>query len=338
MATAAVDGGVAPSAVAAGEGVAVSPFEDGFGAQGDEGESRQKRGDGKGSDEVVLIVKYLHVERHGVGESADVAGDDRHRAEFAHGARVAQQHAVEQRPAHVGQRHSEEGAQARGAQGQRRLLLGRALFLHQRDQLAGDEREGDEDRRQHDAGHGEDDLEVPVVEPAGRTSPARRTAGRNTRPETTGETENGRSISVISRLLPRNSNLAIAQAADKPKTRLSGTAMAATRSVRRIADCVSGVGESWRRRRRAPRRSASAKTAKQRQHEEQRQEATDERDQRSSGRAAFRRDLTARRKAACRRRQASPNLRRLQAWIELMASRAAKEIASITVAMADAPA
>jgi hypothetical protein len=56
----------------------------------------------------------------------------------------------------------------------------------------------------------------------------------------TGLTEKGRSISVIRKLLPLNSNLAIAQAAQRPKTRLSGTAMAATRSVRRIAATVSG--------------------------------------------------------------------------------------------------
>ena len=56
----------------------------------------------------------------------------------------------------------------------------------------------------------------------------------------TGETEKGRSISVIRKALPLNSNLAIAQAAATPKTRLSGTEIAATRSVRRIADSVSG--------------------------------------------------------------------------------------------------
>ena len=56
----------------------------------------------------------------------------------------------------------------------------------------------------------------------------------------TGETANGRSISVISRLLPRNSNLAIAQAAARPNTRFSGTAMAAASSVSLIA--ASGVG------------------------------------------------------------------------------------------------
>ena len=56
----------------------------------------------------------------------------------------------------------------------------------------------------------------------------------------TGETENGRSISVVRKALPLNSNLAIAQAAATPKTRLQGTAMAATVSVSLIAANVSG--------------------------------------------------------------------------------------------------
>ena len=45
----------------------------------------------------------------------------------------------------------------------------------------------------------------------------------------TGDTANGRSISVVSRFLPRNSNFAIAQAAESPNTRLAGTAMAAAK-------------------------------------------------------------------------------------------------------------
>ncbi|MNT58625.1 hypothetical protein D3C72_1960730 [compost metagenome] len=49
--------------------------------------------------------------------------------------------------------------QARGL-----LFLG-ALLLHQRDQLAGDEGHGDEQGGQHDAGHGEDDLDVAVLQP-----------------------------------------------------------------------------------------------------------------------------------------------------------------------------
>ena len=48
----------------------------------------------------------------------------------------------------------------------------------------------------------------------------------------TGDTENGRSISVIRNALPRNSYLAIAQAAATPNTRLAGTAIAATISVK----------------------------------------------------------------------------------------------------------
>ena len=119
------------------------------------------------------------------------------------------------------------------------FLLG-ALRLHQRDQLARDEREGDEDRRQHDARHGEDDLDVVLAQPRPEPALQRRTAARRSGPAITGETENGRSISVISTLLPRNSNLAIAQAAATPNTRFSGTAIAAASSVSRIAASASG--------------------------------------------------------------------------------------------------
>ena len=57
----------------------------------------------------------------------------------------------------------------------------------------------------------------------------------------TGDTENGRSISVIRNCLPRKSNFAIAQAAATPKIVLTGTTIAAVVSVRRIAASVSGV-------------------------------------------------------------------------------------------------
>src|SRR5690606_22125221 len=63
----------------------------------------------------------------------------------------------------------------------------------------------------------------------------------NTRPATTGERENGRSIRVMSSCLPRKSNLAIAQAAATPNTVLSGTTTAAVIRVSWIADTVSGV-------------------------------------------------------------------------------------------------
>ena len=46
----------------------------------------------------------------------------------------------------------------------------RARRLHDRDELARDKRERHEDRRQHDAGHGEDDLDVALEQP--RPEPA----------------------------------------------------------------------------------------------------------------------------------------------------------------------
>src|ERR1019366_5586292 len=60
------------------------------------------------------------------------------------------------------------------------------------------------------------------------------------RPDTTGETAKGKSIRVIRRLLPTNSNLASTHAADTPNTRFSGTAMPAASSVKRMAASASG--------------------------------------------------------------------------------------------------
>src|SRR2546430_17494918 len=60
-----------------------------------------------------------------------------------------------------------------------------------------------------------------------------------TRPEITGLTENGKSISEIRKVLPRKSNFAIAQAAITPNTRLRLTEIAATNSVSLIADSAS---------------------------------------------------------------------------------------------------
>src|SRR5205085_1535405 len=57
----------------------------------------------------------------------------------------------------------------------------------------------------------------------------------NIKPATTGDTENGRSMSVMSSDLPRNLNLAIAHAAARPNSTFNGTLIAATTSVRRMA-------------------------------------------------------------------------------------------------------
>ena len=81
----------------------------------------------------------------------------------------------------------------------------------------------------------------------------------------TGDTANGRSMSVIKVLLPRNSNLAIAQAAATPNTRLKGTAMAATVSVSLTAAQAIGVGD------RGERKRADALGQRLDEHREQRQ-------------------------------------------------------------------
>ena len=76
----------------------------------DEGEEGEQRGDREGGAVHVLVVENLDLQRHGVGLAADLAGDHRHGAELAHGAGVAEKHAVEQRPFDVRQRDAEEGA------------------------------------------------------------------------------------------------------------------------------------------------------------------------------------------------------------------------------------
>ena len=90
-------------------------------------------------------------------------------------------------------------------------------------------------------------------------------------PETTGDTENGRSISVVSRLLPGKANLAMAQLGGHPEDQVfSGTLIAATSSVSLIAE-MAYRGWQWHRgiRPEAIAFSASTKTTDERQREEQ---------------------------------------------------------------------
>src|SRR5579862_6478860 len=68
------------------------PLEEAFGDQRDQREEGEKSGDTEGGGEIVLIVEHLDMERQRVGQAADMAGHDRDRAEFAHGAGIAQEH------------------------------------------------------------------------------------------------------------------------------------------------------------------------------------------------------------------------------------------------------
>ncbi|MNT42128.1 hypothetical protein D3C72_1785280 [compost metagenome] len=92
-------------------------------------------------------------------------GNHRHRTEFPHGPRGTEHHAVDQAPFDVGYGDVPEHLPAVGTQQARGLFFLCALFLHQRDQLTGHERHGDENRRQHNPWQREDDLDVVILQP-----------------------------------------------------------------------------------------------------------------------------------------------------------------------------
>ena len=175
------------------------------------------------------------------------------------------------------------------------------------------------------------------------TSPCAPKSSTKQRPATTGETENGRSMKVMRKALPRKSNLAIAQAAATPKTALSGTAMAAAISVSWIAARTSGLAKEA---------TASAKPfgqrlredRDQRREEDEREHAEHGRDQRDPQPVGF--GASPRGESAAELGDAGvisdvghqlPSLLRLQTWTRLIARSIAKEIASIAIAMATAP-
>ena len=83
---------------------------------------RQQRSDGERRDELIIVVKHFDLQRHRIGQAADVARNDRHRAELAHRARVAENHAVEQRPLDVRKRDAARTSAIRSRRGSRRLL------------------------------------------------------------------------------------------------------------------------------------------------------------------------------------------------------------------------
>src|SRR3954470_18346212 len=69
-------------------------LENGLHDQRDQRQHRQQRRNRKRRYELIFVVENLDQQRHGIGLAADMARHDRHRAEFAHGARIAQQHAI----------------------------------------------------------------------------------------------------------------------------------------------------------------------------------------------------------------------------------------------------
>jgi hypothetical protein len=152
------------------------PFHKALARQGQQRQQRQQRRHRERRRVVVFVVENFNMQRHGIGEPADVPGDHRDGAELAHGAGIAQQYAVHQAPADIGQRHAPKGLPARGAERHRSFFVILALCLHHRNELAGDEGEGDENGGQHDARHREHDADVMLLPGIRRTSHARRTA------------------------------------------------------------------------------------------------------------------------------------------------------------------
>src|SRR5688500_3538634 len=133
------------------------PFEERLENDRDQRDADQDRRDRERGLVLEVVVEDLDVQRDGVRLAADVTGDDRDRAELADRARGAEDRAVRERPPHVRQRDPAERLPRRGAQRQRRELLLGAARLERRDQLARDERYGDERRREPDRGDREHD-------------------------------------------------------------------------------------------------------------------------------------------------------------------------------------
>src|SRR3546814_7289493 len=84
------------------------PFDDGFENERHQRKECEQRRDREGGDEIIFIVEDLDMQRHRVGLSAQMAGNDRHRAELPHRARIAEQYAIEQPPADRSEEHTSE--------------------------------------------------------------------------------------------------------------------------------------------------------------------------------------------------------------------------------------
>ena len=241
------------------------PFDDALDHQRRERQERQQRSDGERRDELIIVVEHFDLQRHRIGQTADVTRNHRYRSELSHRARVAKNHAIEQRPLDVGKRDAQERLPSVGAKRQGGFFLVVALRGHHRQQLARNERQRHENRRQDDARNREDDVNVVRGQPRSQRILARRRAARTSSPRRPARPKTAGRSARSSRLLPKNSNLPIAQAAAMPKTTFAGTAIAAASSVSRIAEMRIGVGEAAKvcgdaLTRRRPRRSTASGT------------------------------------------------------------------------------
>ena len=115
------------------------------------------------ADVLERVEALLDVQRRGLGLAGDAAGDDADGAELAERARRRQHDAVGHAPADRRQRDAPERLHAVRAERRRRLLLLGADLAQHRHDLAHDERQRDEDRREDHPRQREDDLD-PVVE------------------------------------------------------------------------------------------------------------------------------------------------------------------------------
>ena len=140
-----------------------------------------------------------------------------------------------------GQRHAQERLPARGAERRGGLLLLVADLAQDGFDLAHDERQADEDRREHHARDREDDLDAVVGEPA--AEPAVAPVDEHEREADDDRRDRERQVDdrLAARALPRNRPRTSASAVMTPRTVLSGTAMSAISTVSQNAWIAAGV-------------------------------------------------------------------------------------------------
>src|SRR5512135_740335 len=133
--------------------------------QHDERDAGQQQAGGVGPLDVEALDAVVDVEGGRLGPAEDVPRDDQQRAELAERAGDGQRDAVGQAPADRGERDASEGPPTTRAQGIGDLLLIDAELAQDRHDLADDERQRDEGRRQEHAGPGVDDADPGRAQP-----------------------------------------------------------------------------------------------------------------------------------------------------------------------------